>query len=116
MIGTTKRNTIVVPCIVNSWLYVCGDSSVLSGAPSWRRISSASTPPRMKKTKVVTRYMIPIFLWSVVRTHERQPVGSGVTRRAVICGTGEMPVAVVEGVAVAAMREVRVRVLGLGEA
>ena len=97
MIGTTNRKTIVVPCIVNSWLYVCGDSSVLSGAPSCRRISSASTPPRMKKTKVVTRYMIPIRLWSVV-SDPRAPAASAraSTRWAVICGTGARPVAVVE--------------------
>ena len=54
-IGTTNRKTIVVPCIVKSALYVWGESSVFSGAPSCRRISSASTPPIRKKTKVVTR-------------------------------------------------------------
>ena len=62
MTGTTNRKTIVVPCIVNSALYVWGVSSVLSACPSCRRISSASTPPSRKKTKVVTRYMIPIRL------------------------------------------------------
>ena len=46
--------------------------SVLFGTPSWRRISSASTPPSTKNTNVVTRYMIPIFLWSVVVSQSTQ--------------------------------------------
>ena len=71
MTGTTNRKTIVVPCIVKSWLYVCGSSSVLSACDSWSRISSASTPPSMKKANVRTRYMIPIRLWSVVVTQRR---------------------------------------------
>ena len=41
---------------------------MLLGTLSCSRIISASTPPRQKKTKVRTRYMIPIFLWSVVVT------------------------------------------------
>jgi hypothetical protein len=36
MTGTTNRNTIVVPCRVSSWSYVCGESSVLCGFPSPR--------------------------------------------------------------------------------
>src|SRR3954468_5866114 len=42
----------------------------------------------MKKAKVRTRYMIPIFLWSVVVTHDVQPPGSGRTSRAVTIPTG----------------------------
>src|SRR3954452_10619198 len=101
MVGTTNRKIIVVPCIVNSWLYVCGVSSVLSAWLSCRRIISASTPPRMKKANVRTRYMIPIRLWSVVVIHDVQPVGSRRASWAVIWGTG---VAVAVGaLAVAAM-------------
>ena len=55
MIGTTNRKIIVVPCSVKSALYVDGVRNVLSGAPSWTRMSSASTPPIRKKTNVVTR-------------------------------------------------------------
>ena len=88
MIGTTNRKIIVVPCIVNSSLYVLGSSSVLFAWLSCRRMSSASVPPRMKKTNVRTRYMIPIRLWSVVVTQDVQPVRSRSTRRATICGTG----------------------------
>jgi hypothetical protein len=56
------RKIIVVPCMVKSWLYFSGERKVFSGDPSCTRISRASTPPRQKKTSVVYRYMIPIFL------------------------------------------------------
>src|SRR3954466_11513751 len=88
MTGTTNRKTMVVPCIVISWLYVCGSSSVLLAWLSCRRISSASVPPSRKNTKVRTRYMIPIRLWSVVVTHDVQPVRSRSTSCATTCGTG----------------------------
>src|SRR3954465_3583919 len=87
MTGTTNRKTIVVPCIVSSSLYVCGVSSVLFAWLSWSRMSSASVPPSMKKTKVRTRYMIPIRLWSVVVAHDVQPVRSRSTVWATTWGT-----------------------------
>ena len=31
-------------------------------------------PPTTKKTIAVTPYMMPSFLWSTVKTHDRQPV------------------------------------------
>ena len=31
-------------------------------------------PPTRKKKKAVTPYMIPIFLWSIVNSHDFQPV------------------------------------------
>jgi hypothetical protein len=57
-----NRKIIVVPCMVMTSLYFSGARKVLSGTASCVRISSASTPPRMKKTRTVIRYMIPIFL------------------------------------------------------
>src|SRR5689334_14794837 len=115
MTGTTNRKIIVVPCIVNSSLYVCGVSRSLLGTASWRRMSSASTPPRMKKANVRTRYMIPMRLWSVVVTQDAQPVAGPSTLRATTCGIG---VTVVVGAStVAAMRCVRssgLRVRGAG--
>ncbi len=102
MTGTTNRKTIVVPCIVKSWLYVCGSRNVLSACDSWSRMSSASTPPSMKKAKVRTRYMIPIRLWSVVVTQLVQPVRSGATAWATTSGSG---VVVREGAVVVAMGE-----------
>src|SRR4051794_21209178 len=71
-----------------SWLYVCGSSSVLLLWLSCRRISSASVPPSRKNTNVRTRYMIPIRLWSVVVTHDVQPVRSRSTSWATTWGTG----------------------------
>src|SRR5215211_3180350 len=88
MTGTTNRKIIVVPCIVISALYVCGSSSVLLLWLSCRRISSASVPPSRKNANVRTRYMIPIRLWSVVVTHEVQPVRRRSTSWATTWGTG----------------------------
>ena len=69
-----NRKIIVVACIVNIWLYRSDDSTLPSGPASCTRISSASTPPTRKKTIAAVPYMIPIFLWSTVNSHERQPV------------------------------------------
>ena len=61
-IGITTRKTIVVPCIVKTWLYRSALSSLPSGAASCMRISSASMPPMRKKNSAVAPYMMPIFL------------------------------------------------------
>ena len=42
--GTANRNIIIVPCIVKSWLYSDGPTSVLSGTASWMRMTSARNP------------------------------------------------------------------------
>ncbi len=63
-------------------------TSVLFGAPSCRRIISASTPPRQKKTNVVTMYMIPIRLWSVVVIQLVQPRASRSARVGADLGDG----------------------------
>ncbi len=39
----------------------------MPGRASSVRISMAIAPPTMKKANEVTRYMMPICLWSVVR-------------------------------------------------
>jgi hypothetical protein len=49
------RKIIVDPCRVMIWLYFSGERNVLSGAPSWMRISSASTPPTTKNASTVHR-------------------------------------------------------------
>ena len=51
--GMIARKIMVVPCIVNSWLYVSGARNVLFGEPSCMRMMSASTPPIRKKMKAV---------------------------------------------------------------
>ena len=37
-------------------------------------MNRASSPPATKKNMVPTPYMMPIFLWSTVVIHDRQPV------------------------------------------
>ena len=51
--GMIARKIMVVPCMVNSWLYVSGRRNVLFGDPSWIRSSMASMPPIRKKMKAV---------------------------------------------------------------
>ena len=72
----TKRNTIVVACMVNIWLYLSAESTVPFGPANWARISRASMPPMMKKAMATTPYMMPSFLWSIVNSQDFQPVVS----------------------------------------
>ena len=51
----TKKKIIVTPCIVITWLKASGPSTVFSGVISWVRISSASTPPAIRKTIAVKK-------------------------------------------------------------
>src|SRR5688572_8073745 len=45
---------------------------------SWARMTMAIAPPARKKKKAVSKYMMPIFLWSVVVIHDiSQPLGLG---------------------------------------
>ena len=67
-IGVAKNSSMIVPCMVNSWLYCSGERNCMPGRASSARISSAMKPPSMKNTKDVTMYMIPICFASVVRS------------------------------------------------
>jgi hypothetical protein len=58
----TTRKTMVVPCIVYTWLYRFALSSVPFGAHSCTRMSRASKPPIIRNTSAVAPYMMPIFL------------------------------------------------------
>ena len=71
-----------VACMVNIWLYLSAESTVPSGPASWARISSASMPPMRKNDIAATPYMMPIFLWSTVNSHDFQPVVSTGRRNA----------------------------------
>ena len=54
--GMSARNTIVVPCIVNSWLNVSAlTPSPPSGRASWARMMSASRPPIRKNPNAVQK-------------------------------------------------------------
>ena len=57
-------------------LYCAAFNTVPSGWASCDRISSASTPPTMKKTNAVTPYIRPIFLWSTVVNQLQKPVSA----------------------------------------
>ena len=58
---------MIVPCMVNIWLYCSLLRNCCPGTASSPRISSAIAPPTMKNTNVVTRYRIAMSLGSVVR-------------------------------------------------
>ena len=64
----------MVACIVNISLYRPALRNVLSGWASWVRMASASRPPTRKKNSAVAPYIRPSFLWSTVKSHDRQPV------------------------------------------
>ena len=53
---------MIVPCMVNSWLYCSLDRNCSPGAASSVRISRAISPPMKKKMKQATMYMMPIIL------------------------------------------------------
>jgi hypothetical protein len=46
---------MIVPCMVNSWLYCSGDRNCSPGLASSARINIAIAPPSMKKANAVTR-------------------------------------------------------------
>jgi hypothetical protein len=54
--GVAKSSSMIVPCIVNSWLNCSGLSTTCSpGAASSARIASAMTPPSRKKANDVMK-------------------------------------------------------------
>ena len=68
--GVANISSMIVPCIVNSWLYCSGvPTSASPGSNSWARMTSAMTPPRQKNRNEVIRYRYPMVLWSVVVIH-----------------------------------------------
>ena len=71
---------MIVPCMVNSWLYCSLDRNCCPGAPSSARISSAISPPTMKNANDATRYRIAMSLGSVVLSIFRKTEPLGVTR------------------------------------
>ena len=61
--GVANISSMMVPCMVNSWLYcslVC--RICMPGSNSSARISNAMTPPRQKNVKDAIRYMYPMVL------------------------------------------------------
>jgi cytochrome c oxidase subunit 1 len=74
-IGVAKNSSMIVPCMVNSWLYCSGDRNCSPGRASSPRISMAMKPPITNHVNDVARYIRPIVLWSVVRSNDvnREP-------------------------------------------
>jgi hypothetical protein len=53
--GVAKNSNMIVPCIVNAWLYASLLRIWVPGRASSARMSSASTPPMRKNPNEVTR-------------------------------------------------------------
>ncbi|CAB4937187.1 unannotated protein [freshwater metagenome] len=53
---------MIVPCMVNSWLYCSLDRNCNPGTASSVRMSSAINPPMRNNPNEVTRYIFPIVL------------------------------------------------------
>ena len=58
-IGVAYSSSMIVPCMVNSWLYCSLDKNCKPGAASSVRISSAINPPTRKNPIEVTMYIMP---------------------------------------------------------
>ncbi len=67
--GVANISSMIVPCMVNSWLNCSLDMACMPGKNSSTRMSTASRPPKRKNTKEVIRYMYPMTLWSVDVIH-----------------------------------------------
>jgi hypothetical protein len=66
--GVANNSSMIVPCMVNSWLNCSFDRYWRPGRASSPRMSSASRPPIRKNPNDVTRYIRPIVFASVVRS------------------------------------------------
>ena len=64
--GVANISSMIVPCIVNSLVELLVRQELVPGRASSARISSAITPPIRKNANDVTRYIVPMVLWSVV--------------------------------------------------
>jgi len=60
--GVANSSSMIVLCMVNSWLYCWSDTMWLSGPSSWARMIIAISPAAMKKKNEVIRYRWPITL------------------------------------------------------
>ncbi len=53
--GVANSSSMIVPCMVNSWLYCCASTSCIPGCTSSARMSTAMTPAARKNAKEVMR-------------------------------------------------------------
>ena len=54
--GVANRNSMIVPCIVKSWLYCSRLTNCMPGSVSSARMTRAITPAIRKKTNEVMKY------------------------------------------------------------
>ena len=74
--GMMAPNTMMMPCMVVSWLK---NSGCMSCRPGWNnsaRMPKASTPPIINIVNENNKYNVPMSLWLVANTHRRQPAGA----------------------------------------
>ena len=64
--AVAKNSSMIVPCMVNSWLYCSLLMNCRPGRASSARMASASRPANRKNANDVTMYIRPMVLWSVV--------------------------------------------------
>ncbi len=62
---------MIVPCMVNSWLYCSGVKNCKPGLASSARMINAITPPKPKNAIDVVMYILPSVFGSVVRMYPR---------------------------------------------
>ena len=67
--GVANISSMIVPCMVNAWLNCSFDTIWVPGLASSARMRSAMIPPMQKNANDVTRYIVPMVLWSVVVAH-----------------------------------------------
>ncbi|MNR37903.1 hypothetical protein D3C85_1559640 [compost metagenome] len=73
--GMMAPNTMMRPCMVVNWLKSSGRKNCRPGSKSSVRSSRASVPPSRSMTNEKMRYIVPMSLWFVAKSHLRQPVG-----------------------------------------
>jgi hypothetical protein len=73
MEGIRKNQTMMMPCMVKSLLYVSAVKRLVAGVSNSSRISRAKNPPRKKNAVIEAVYKMPIRLWSVVSSHDQMP-------------------------------------------
>ncbi len=61
-VGVANSSSMIVPCMVNAWLYCSWDRICSPGRASSARMAIASAPAIRKNPNDVIRYRCPIFL------------------------------------------------------
>ncbi len=61
-VGVANSSSMIVPCMVNAWLYCSLERICRPGRASSARMAIASAPAIRKNTNDVIRYRCPIFL------------------------------------------------------